>query len=329
MRNLPVMHWGGLSYPAIAPHNWTLRTTPANNSWSGVCWAAEIGLLVAVAYSGVGNRVMTSPNGVDWTLRTSASDDNWFSVAWNGTRFVAVGSSINCMVSTNGIDWSLVALPSSADSIHIQWAASLGLFVVMCGNGATNKAFTSPDGLNWTQRTMPSTRSWHSAAWSPELGLLVAVALEANITNGVATSPDGTNWTLRTMPSSGGMFRVVWAPALSLFVVVGNGDGSAPERDIMTSPDGVNWTLYNSGGINRAWLAADWSPSLGLMAAVAQQTTTTVMRSTNGSVWTLGSGPSPTDKAWQDVEWAQELGMFVAVGAGGTGNRVMTSTTGA
>ena len=28
--------------------NWTLRTSAADNSWRSVCWAAELGLLVAV-----------------------------------------------------------------------------------------------------------------------------------------------------------------------------------------------------------------------------------------------------------------------------------------
>ena len=40
---------------------WTLRQTPANNNWTAICWAPELGLFVAVANSGAGNRVMVSP----------------------------------------------------------------------------------------------------------------------------------------------------------------------------------------------------------------------------------------------------------------------------
>ncbi|RYG58705.1 hypothetical protein EON64_21020, partial [archaeon] len=39
---------------------WTTRTSPADNGWRSVCWSAELGLFVAVAHSGTGNRVMTS-----------------------------------------------------------------------------------------------------------------------------------------------------------------------------------------------------------------------------------------------------------------------------
>jgi hypothetical protein len=41
--------------------NWTARSSAADNGWFSVTWAKELGLLVAVANSGTGNRVMTSP----------------------------------------------------------------------------------------------------------------------------------------------------------------------------------------------------------------------------------------------------------------------------
>jgi hypothetical protein len=47
-----------------------------------VTWAKELGLLVAVALSGTGNRVMTSPDGITWTARSSAADNQWLSVTW-------------------------------------------------------------------------------------------------------------------------------------------------------------------------------------------------------------------------------------------------------
>jgi len=40
--------------------NWTIRVSAADNGWSSVCWSPELGLFAAVAYSGTGNRVMTS-----------------------------------------------------------------------------------------------------------------------------------------------------------------------------------------------------------------------------------------------------------------------------
>jgi hypothetical protein len=40
---------------------WTARSSAADNNWFSVTWAKELGLLVAVADTGTGNRVMTSP----------------------------------------------------------------------------------------------------------------------------------------------------------------------------------------------------------------------------------------------------------------------------
>ena len=39
---------------------WTLRNTPADHTWRSICWAAELGLLVAVAQNGSGSRAMSS-----------------------------------------------------------------------------------------------------------------------------------------------------------------------------------------------------------------------------------------------------------------------------
>ena len=74
---------------------WTIRASAANNNWRSVCWSQARGLFVAVAYSGTGNRVMTSPDGIAWTARTSAADNGWLSICWSPERsmFVAVAFS--------------------------------------------------------------------------------------------------------------------------------------------------------------------------------------------------------------------------------------------
>jgi len=75
--------------------NWLISTSAADNSWVSVCWAAELGLFCAVANTGTGNRVMTSPDGVSWTARTSAVDNSWVSVCWSPELglFCALGAS--------------------------------------------------------------------------------------------------------------------------------------------------------------------------------------------------------------------------------------------
>ena len=47
---------------------------------------------MAVSLTGTGNRVMTSPDGINWTARTTPADNNWRGVAWSSglSKFVAV-----------------------------------------------------------------------------------------------------------------------------------------------------------------------------------------------------------------------------------------------
>ncbi|HMO29742.1 DUF2793 domain-containing protein, partial [Enterovirga sp.] len=81
------------TYVASAP--WTARTSAADNSWYGVCWSAELGLFCAVATTGTGNRVMTSPDGITWTARASSADNGWVAVCWSAELglFCAVAAS--------------------------------------------------------------------------------------------------------------------------------------------------------------------------------------------------------------------------------------------
>ena len=89
---------------AINISNWTIRSSAANNSWSGIAWSPELGLFAAVAYSGTGNRVMTSPDGVNWTIRTSAADNDWRGIAWSPEMglfaAVAVTGTGDCVMTS-------------------------------------------------------------------------------------------------------------------------------------------------------------------------------------------------------------------------------------
>ena len=107
-----------------------------DNVWRSVCWSPELALFVAVAFSGTGNRVMTSPDGITWTARTSAADNDWAAVCWSPERM---------------------------------------LFVAVAGTGAGNRVMTSPDGITWTIRASAADNDWRSVCWSPELSLFVAV----------------------------------------------------------------------------------------------------------------------------------------------------------
>ena len=72
----------------VAGIDWTSRTSAADNNWYSVTYGN--GLFVAVAGSGAGDRVMTSPDGITWTSRSSAADISWESVTYGNGLFVAV-----------------------------------------------------------------------------------------------------------------------------------------------------------------------------------------------------------------------------------------------
>ena len=75
--------WNVVQRNHVTSNAWLTSTSAADNGWHSVAWSPELGLFAAVAFTGTGNRVMTSPDGVTWTSRTSATDNDWRSVAWS------------------------------------------------------------------------------------------------------------------------------------------------------------------------------------------------------------------------------------------------------
>jgi hypothetical protein len=141
----------------VTSNAWLLSTSAADNQWASVCWSRELGLFCAVAISGTGNRVMTSPDGITWTARTSAADNQWRSVCWS---------------------------------------RELGLFCAVAVSGTGNRVMTSPDGITWTARTSAADNQWASVCWSRELGLFCAVAISGT-GNRVMTSKSAYSYLYR------------------------------------------------------------------------------------------------------------------------------------
>ena len=78
---------------------WSQANYPVENNWRTVCFGN--GLFVAVATSGTGDRVMTSPDGINWTIRASTEDNLWNSVCYGNGTFVAVSTNGTNRVMTN------------------------------------------------------------------------------------------------------------------------------------------------------------------------------------------------------------------------------------
>ncbi len=305
---------------------WLSSTSAADNDWQSVVWAPELGLFCAVASTGTGNRVMTSPDGIAWTARTSAADNDWRSVTWSPELrlFCAVstsGTGNRVMTSPDGITWTARTSAADNDWRGVTWSPELRLFCAVASTGGSNSVMTSPDGITWTTRTCVGNQ-WYGVVWAPELGIFCAVAVTGT-GNRVMTSPDGITWTTRTSAADNSWTSLAWSPERRLFCATSNtGTGNR----VMTSPDGITWTTRTSAADND-WRGVTWSPELGLFCAVSTSGTgNRVMTSPDGITWTTRT--SAADISLLGVAWSPELCMFCSVAATGTGNRVMTSVSG-
>ncbi|MFN7266808.1 MAG: hypothetical protein ACK5VB_04885 [Bacteroidota bacterium] len=279
-------------------------------NWSSVTYGN--GLYVAVANSGTGNRVMTSPDGINWTSRTSASDNNWNSVTYGNGLFVAVAdggpaSANHVMTSPDGINWT------SRSASSINWKSVTygnGLFVAVSSTTTTARVMTSSDGITWTNRTTSSNINWSGVAYGN--GQFVAVA-----PNSVMTSPDGITWTARSAAAASDWKSITYGNGLYV-AVANNGTGNR----VMTSPDGITWTGRTASAAN-SWTGITYVN--GLFVAVANSGSgNRVMTSPDGITWTSRNAAS--ENSWSGV--TNGNGLFVAVAGSGMGNRVMTSSNG-
>jgi hypothetical protein len=151
---------------------WSSRITPADNAWRSVTYGN--GLFVAVAGSGTGNRVMTSPDGITWTSRITPEDNYWRSVTYGNGLFVAVaesGTGNRVMTSPDGITWTSRITP--ADNWWRSVTYGNGLFVAIANSGTGNRVMTSPDGITWSLQITPNN-NWYGVTYGN--GLFVAVA---------------------------------------------------------------------------------------------------------------------------------------------------------
>jgi hypothetical protein len=291
--------------------NWIPRASAADNYWSSITYGN--GLFVAVAQTGGGNRVMTSPDGITWTSRTSAADNNWNSVTYGNGLFVAVannGTGNRVMTSPDGINWT--SRTSAADNAWSSITYGNSLFVAVASSGAGNRVMTSPDGITWTSRTSAADNEWTSVTYGN--GVFVAVA-SSGTSNRVMTSSNGISWTIRLSSRDFSWTSVTYGNGVFV-AVASTGLGNR----VMTSSDGIRWTI-RFGSRDYSWTSVTYGN--GLFVAVASTGTgNRVMTSPNGINWT--DRTSAADNGWSSVTYGN--GLFVAVASDGTGNRVMTSS---
>jgi len=296
---------------------WTAQTYPPDQAWDAVTYGN--GLFVAVACgvaisqvcnTSVGNRVMTSPDGLTWTARTTpAADSPWTAVTYGNGQFVAVAQSGTSQVLTSpdGIAWT--ARTAAANNTWRSVTYGNGRFVAVAIGTGTNQVMTSPDGITWTAQTAAAAVDWSSVAYGNNR--FVAVA-SGGTGKRVMTSPDGITWTAYASAND----NLSWQSATygnGLFVVVGSAGA------VMTSPDGSTWTTRTAAAaIN--WTSVTYGDDL-FVAVASSGVGNRVMTSPDGVTWTARTAAA--NNMWTSVTYGNSL--FVAVAWSGAGNRVMLS----
>ena len=231
---------------------WTTQTYPVDNRWISVTWGGQTGeeKFVAVASSGTGDRVMTSPDGITWTTQTSAADNNWRSVVWGGPtgqqKFVAVastGTGNRVMTSPDGITWTTQT--SAADNYwrSVVWGGPTGKekFVAVARCTMCNSVMTSPDGITWTTQTSAVDNEWTQVAWGGPTGQqkFVAVANSGTgdrvMTSGLTASAPSAP-TINSITSGDSSLTVSFTAAA---------DGGSPIMNYKYSTDGVTYSALN------------------------------------------------------------------------------------
>jgi uncharacterized protein (TIGR02145 family) len=302
--------------------SWTSTTPPVTSmAWQTVTYGNN--LFVAVAGSGTGDKVMTSPDGINWTQRTASSNNNWAGITFGDGKFVAVaqsGTGNRVMTSTNGINWT--SRTSPVDNFWRSVTYGNNLFVAVSTTGTNDRVMTSPDGINWTARTSASNDNWRYVTYGN--GTFVAVNTTANVVSGqnVMTSTNGINWTLRTTPNQSGFAWTAVTYGNGQFVALSNnGSQSNPKTIVLKSTDGINWTAAPS--INNNYFSVTYGA--GQFVAVGQVGAgNRVMTSPDGETWTIRN--SAEDNGWNSVTYGNNT--FVAVAGNASSineKRIMSS----
>ncbi len=296
---------------------WTNGNSASDNNWQSVAYGN--GLFVAVAITGTGNRVMTSPDGLTWTSRTSAGDYDWRSVTFgagvSGTGlFVAVSSTAGTgnqvMTSPDGITWTMRT--SAADNFWTAVTFGNGIFVAVSNSGVGNRVMTSADGVTWTARTSAADIGWSAVSYGG--GIFVAVAASGAGDRVQNSFDNGVTWTLRTptatKPWSSIAYGVTTA-GVGLFIAVNGNDAV-----IMTSPTGVTWTAGSVG--TKALASITYGGGIWVAVCVSASGAFAV-QSEDGVTWVEVA--TPATASWQSVTFGNNL--FVSINSSTTGHRAM------
>ena len=298
---------------------WRSIKSPSDNFYRSICWSPELKLFCAVASSGTGDRVITSPDGLNWNTQLNAAvDDSWYSVCWSSKLrlFCAVSNSGKIMLSSNGIGWTYINPGITAAFTSVCWAESLNLFCAVGNSGSGRDVATSVDGSTWTtQADATFTFGFSSVCWSEELNLFCATIPGLSRVN---TSPNGVNWT--SLTTSAAFNSVAWSKKIGCFFAGGSAG------NVNVSFDGTTWSnlFYLTSLAPANILGVCDTGSLSSIIAVGTGSYTALWKG-YGNMDAGFSPLIPATNSYSAVCYSPELRRLVAVARTGTGNRIMVS----
>lgn len=308
---------GGLHGAGVSTyHRWKNRTTIVANDWSSICWADKLGMFVAVAKTGTGNRAAYSLDGETWT--TSAPPDRTYeSICYSIELglFVAVssdGAGSNVITSSNGTTWVSRTAPDQAWK-SICWAPELRLFVAVASSGTGNRVMTSTNGTAWTSQVTPVDNDWSSVCWAPELGAFMAVSTTGT-TDMAMRSFDGVNWSIVTTPSGSVWESVCWSSEIGAHIAVASSGTNLMMRSFN---NGAGWSAVSSSAMNAI---CSWGDAIGFVAvgnAICR-----VGKSTSSADWLSSNIGSATYKC---VAYSHTLKIVCALSTNGTASTLVNT----
>jgi len=162
-----------------------------SNEWNSVVFGN--GKFVAVSSTGVGNRVMSSSDGLKWTEQSSAEDNKWNQVVYYDGLFVAIAESgtSRVMKSTDGISWT-----PQVSSAQKEWKSVAG------GNGLLLKVGKGDKFMTSGAYTAPSLPIFTGETTQTVVGTSVKLNDSASNLSGYKTSEFGWYVGIGASPTS-------------------------------------------------------------------------------------------------------------------------------
>ena len=313
-----------------------------NNAWTSVTYGN--GYFVAVSFTGTGNRVMTSTDGINWVLRASAVDNQWNSITYGNGKFVAMsstGTGNRVMTSSFSTVTDAVVI-STIEPRNASAVVNFSNTLSANATPITNYEYSTDDGASWTAR-FPASAASHLTITGLVNTTTYAIKIRAvsgqgtfcassavSVTPTLGTVPDAPTNLVTTPINTGGII------AFEAPVTDGGSDITNYEYSI---DGGVTW-LTPAPAITESPLTipsgltncTDYQVQLravnaaGPSAASVAVALTPTLSNNPGADWTAQT--SAADNNWTSVTYGN--GLFVAVASINIliDNAVMTSPDG-